>query len=356
MRKGVRQRDRWVPRLERLEGRELLSAALELEAHHPDKVPESVTLAEIHRMAAAGQDPVEDASAGDGPSERAAYKLAVPEERTAVSPGISTAMVAPLPEPPRRETAVLDRSETEGPAVTIHNANDTGEAREPFADLGRLEAAPAARPITLTTANISLPGGVAHGAFEPELRLISVPISALPAVLQDDPAVVIERSGRPESSPHFAARISAGQIDAGLAWVSRFWPARSGSQGAPLAPAPRAPLADGSGGAGAAAPPASPAPPRAAEPLPPSPSGADLITDFSPFDRARFEQALAHLLDQLESLGRPWPEQAKGAPRIVPIALSILLLEVARRWYRRRKGPGKTRTWKPRSSVLRGFI
>ena len=42
--------------------------------------------------------------------------------------------------------------------------------------------------------------------------------------------------------------------------------------------------------------------------------------------------------------------------RVLPVAAAVATFEVARRWRQRRLAPPALRSWKTRSSVLRGFF
>jgi hypothetical protein len=85
----------------------------------------------------------------------------------------------------------------------------------------------------------------------------------------------------------------------------------------------------------------------------PPPLGAELISEFAPFDREAIEQAISRLRDRLERLVGPFREGGDDHQYLFPVIATIVALEVARRWCRRRRFSGSTCTWKMPGSMLR---
>jgi hypothetical protein len=86
------------------------------------------------------------------------------------------------------------------------------------------------------------------------------------------------------------------------------------------------------------------------------PQGADLITAMTTLDRESIEASINGLIERMESLGGPLNEQVSRFPYLVPVVLTVVAVEVGRRWRRRQTSTGLKPSRRSRSSVLNGLI
>jgi hypothetical protein len=87
----------------------------------------------------------------------------------------------------------------------------------------------------------------------------------------------------------------------------------------------------------------------------PGPRGAGLITDLGTGRQAQLGESLDRLFDRLAALNKPLKHQARNHPSLLPIALAIVALEVARRW-RRRSAHRTRRPIRSRPSVMKSVL
>lgn len=359
MRNPFRRPGRWVPHLDWLESRDLLSAVLDVSLHHvAARAAEVGSESETQRSPDDGRDqPVSQPLVGAVPDREEVYSVSVPD-RSAEAPGLRIKTTAVPSDPVGRDVVLPIRTDHDITAQGFHAVAFPGMREQaPDQDHNPELASETDRPggsSFLFAPNAGPPITFARIASEAQVPVISPAISSLPTVSPSASLAGWELGGHTGLLHQFVGNTSAGQLEVGLAVVATIWPGFPSTRGLPAAPVPQTPKVEGPEAALPAPPPTS-LQPEPDQP-PPSPSGADLITDFSPFDSAALERSLAHVLDQFEALGLPLPDQISQAPRFVPIAVAILLLEAARRWRKRRKNQGKSGIWKPRSSVLRGFL
>jgi len=88
----------------------------------------------------------------------------------------------------------------------------------------------------------------------------------------------------------------------------------------------------------------------------PPPRGADLISDFAPFDRAALDRAVSRLRDLFGRLGRPLSMQPDGLSYLFPVLAGIAAIEAVRRWRHRRISTRTARAPRAAGSMLRGFF
>jgi hypothetical protein len=80
-----------------------------------------------------------------------------------------------------------------------------------------------------------------------------------------------------------------------------------------------------------------------------------LLSEVAPPDLATIEKSLARLLSRLEDVGTSPPAQAFGVSHLLPLLVSAITFEAARRWRKRRfPTSGGLRAWRPRRSALHG--
>jgi hypothetical protein len=340
-RKVSRRPGRFVPNLDPLEERHLFS-------HLPEPSPLSLPFART----------VEVAPAADGPRARGHWtglsgggpRAASPPEN-ARSMGRSTGdrhpgafddswSIVPLIDRPARGSPPGDRL---GPT--------------PGADQSRSRVTPSVVRVSTTApdrpgpaasrapVDVEPPGVLARVAAEAEPLLILVPVGVEDSAVTG-PVVGIDE-GQPGLPPPTAAQAGSRQAQAGP--PSPVPPPSRPFQGPQAEPLPEVPEDEGEG-----PPPTGSVSERTATREVPPPRGSDLITEFTPFDRAALEESLSRLLDRLEGLGKPLRAQARPLSYL-PIVAALVVLEVARRWHKRRSESGSTRPWGARRPGFRGL-
>jgi hypothetical protein len=88
----------------------------------------------------------------------------------------------------------------------------------------------------------------------------------------------------------------------------------------------------------------------------PVPLGADLITEFLPFDRESLEASISQFLDELKETVTPSDDEAVShVPLYLLCATAIAAMEVTRRWRARGATAGTEVEWTPGSLSLQGL-
>lgn len=88
---------------------------------------------------------------------------------------------------------------------------------------------------------------------------------------------------------------------------------------------------------------------------PPASPRADLLSVIIPFDRSPFDAALARWIDRIEGLVLSHEKPANRWTYLVPVVVTLSTIEAAIRWQRRRSSHSATDARGPRDSALRGL-
>jgi len=355
MQKGFRQLGGFIPSLDALEDRQLLSAFGEPSFHDvPFSMPRDDVAIAIgpfapNRFPGAFQDhhqglpdfppyPLIDQSSVDSHSRGDAVPFAVvdraaPFERDgprpehgqwAANPGISPTQVSP-------SIQVFDSSVNGGGAVGVSPARQVQGVRTAADTFGSPAAVVSRSDFPLIVASVNGPSSAFAGSGSPEgtnqanLPSLAVPPSVLQAVKPGP------------TSP--SVMLLLDHPEEGLAEpVTRSLPIKASAvRTVEGDESPTLMKAENS------------------DEIPP-PKGADLITELVPFPLESIKDSLSWLLDPFETSEGPGSDTTRVFRFLIPIAIALGSFEIARRWRRDRSHLRTVRSWQTRCSALHGFF